>query len=67
MTIKDIVEVWLTAHGYDGLYWRGYCCGCKADDLMPCGETCEFCQPGYLQPCTCEEGHDWHIGGVKAK
>ena len=53
--------------GYDGLYFAGEC-ACKVDDLYPCGERQDECEPGYLQPCPSECGeHRWHIGKVKVE
>lgn len=61
--LGKIVDEWLRANGYDGLYNEGEC-ACSVGDLMPCGEPSEFCTAGYNQPCTCGE-HDWHIGDTK--
>jgi hypothetical protein len=65
MNTKEIVEAWLRANGYDGLYsdW----CVCKLDDLFPCGEV-QDCNAGYFTDCPdpggCEcEGQGFHIGG----
>jgi hypothetical protein len=56
MTVKQIVAEWLKEHGYDGLYnWGHYCgceCGCKLDDLMPCGEGFSNCQAGVRIKCS---------------
>ena len=64
MDVREIVEEYLKANGYDGLYSEG--CGCQASDLMPCDMPCEDCQPGYKVPCdpkTCPAYGDceWHI------
>jgi hypothetical protein len=44
MNVKLIVKAYLQDHGYDGLYYED--CGCFIDDLIPCGESCEYCKPG---------------------
>ena len=55
-TVKQIVQDYLTAHGYDGLY-DGDGCGCRLGDLFPCTDSFSNCMPGY----TC--GPDgMHIG-----
>ena len=66
MTLKEIAVEWLKGHGYEGLY--GEICGCKLDDLMPCGEPGEDCEAGHIVPCPgpgkCEADGDcdWHVG-----
>ena len=66
MNVKQIVSAYLKAHGYDGLYSDD--CGCQKDDLMPCDEGGQNCEPGYQGSCTpdCTE-HDFHIGPKKTK
>ena len=61
MNVKQIVEEYLTAHGYDGLYDEDGECGCLKDDLFACGEgwMCE-CKPGYKTNCGCGD-HDWRV------
>ena len=61
VTVLSIVEAYLRAHGYDGLYYEGDC-GCLLDDLAPCGEMDQRCRPGVRQPCSCEWGCKWHVG-----
>ena len=66
MTLKEIAAEWLKEHGYEGLYSEY--CGCKIDDLMPCGEPDTECEPGHIVPCPGPEkcnaygDCDWHIG-----
>ena len=62
-TVIEIVRLHLEANGFDGLYSPGEC-GCKKDDLAPCGSDFAMCEPGYLQECDCGD-HDWHIGQDK--
>jgi hypothetical protein len=43
----------LSAHGYDGLYWRApspssEACGCGIGDLRPCGEVNTGCRPARV-------------------
>ncbi len=64
MTVNDIVREYLTRHGYDGLVQPGIC-GCVMDDLFPCGNLNELCEPGYKGPCSCGEGCDWDIYSTK--
>ena len=64
MTLKELTQKALKDNGYDGLFNVDCPCACKADDLFPCGEPCDNCEPGYLGPCDghCESGKcDWHI------
>jgi hypothetical protein len=52
MTVREIVEEYLKAHGYGGLC-NGYLgCGCVVGDLMPCEmDTQHDCEPGYIHYC----------------
>jgi hypothetical protein len=59
-TVIEIVKAYLEENGFDGLYAEDEC-GCKKDDLAPCGELGESCNAGYLQK-DIEEGLDWSIG-----
>ena len=57
-TVKEIVKKYLEENGYGGLWNGGELeepCGCFLDDLIPCGEPCDECQPGYERECK-EEG-----------
>lgn len=70
MNVKQIVEGWLTANGYDGLF--DFACGCKVGDLMPCDEYAHIghCKPGVFvecphpEDCECSNGDrsEFHIG-----
>jgi len=44
---KKIIEEYLIAHGFDGLF-NSADCACKLDDLFPCSESFSECEPGYL-------------------
>ena len=67
--IREIVKEWLDGNGYEGLV--GFDCGCELKDLMPCGEYCGDCVPGYKVPCLggddCPANGDcdWHISTEK--
>ncbi len=60
MNVVEIIEAYLRANGFDGLYTDD--CGCQLGDLMPCDGGVGECCPGYRQPCDCGEGHYYHIG-----
>lgn len=60
--VDDIIHDWLIAHGYDGLYHSDTDCGCRLDNLIPCNAIDGECQAGYLDPCDCSDGHDFHVG-----
>lgn len=62
MTIFEIIEKHLTDNGFDGLFNPAEC-GCKLDDLAPCGEMQHCCEPGYLQPG--DDEADFYIGSTK--
>ena len=64
MTVREIVAQWLRDHGYDGLYHDGDC-GCLLDDLMPCCDSCDNCEPGYKQPG--DGDADFYVGPTKEK
>ncbi|MCP4899712.1 MAG: hypothetical protein GY906_22330 [bacterium] len=73
MSVRDIVKKHLEENGFDGLYWWNGECGCKTDDLAPCGEIGADCEPGYEVPCpgaqACDAGGgcDWHIAPKKSE
>ncbi|HDZ62542.1 MAG TPA: hypothetical protein ENH40_05295 [Nitrospirae bacterium] len=68
--VKNIIEVYLTSQGYDGLYNSDGECGCELGDLFPCDESPINCIPGVKSQCTEECQHEgreggWHMGKVK--
>jgi hypothetical protein len=46
MNVEKIVKDYLKKNGFDGLCTED--CGCRNDDLMPCGEGFINCVPGHL-------------------
>ena len=72
MDVKQIVEGWLTANGYNGLYVAGEC-ACRVGDLMPCDGICDSCEAGVFCECHCPEDcecsiddtAEFHIGPKK--
>ncbi len=66
MTVKEIMTQWLKDNGYDGLFAPGEC-ACAANDLMPCCESCEWCEPGYVQGPDPDGECDFMLGASKPK
>ena len=60
MDVREIIKKYLIDNGFDGLFDPDEC-ACEIADLMPCGEYCGSCEPGYKGPCDCGD-HDFHIG-----
>ena len=66
-SVRDIVQTWLVANKYDGLYSPHLDCACETSDLFPCeAEGVDRCRPGVKVECTpddCElDGScNWHI------
>ena len=60
MTLLEIVEQYLIANKFDGLFSDDGC-ACEVGDLFPCEAPHGDCQPGYKSPCDCGEGHSYHI------
>lgn len=46
-TIIEIVKQHLRDGGFDGLVCGAAECGCRLDDLHPCGESMSECEPAY--------------------
>jgi hypothetical protein len=60
MNIKQMVEERLRKDGFDGLCCDG--CGCRVEDLMPCGAPCMDCKPGHIRYGTFSDKKDtWVI------
>lgn len=60
-TVISIVKEYLNENGYGGLCVEG--CGCKADDLAPCGSLPTDCKPGYVHT---KDGDLWIVSTSKA-
>lgn len=65
MTIKDMVADRLRKDGMDGLC-NTFDCGCRLDDLMPCGEPHPSCIAGRIRYGKFDHGTDWIIEPVAA-
>jgi len=61
MNVRELLAEALVRHKFDGLYNEKEGCACLPDDLAPCGNDPWPCHPGYKTPCTCNDGHDFHI------
>ena len=46
-TVEKILEDYLRANGFDGLYNSDIECGCHVDDLAPCDSLGCYCQAGH--------------------
>lgn len=57
MDVYSIVKQYLEANGYDGLVESDYECGCRTNDLAPCGEINGNCIAAYEWPG--EQGYDF--------
>ena len=66
MNVNDIVAEYLRANKYDGLCLPEHGCACLLEDLAPCREMSESCQPGRRvnvaagTPCWCDESGTDH-------
>ncbi len=60
MRVIEIVKAHLVANGFDGLVSSNGECGCKADDLAPCGDVQSGCEGGYVGVST-EDPGEWGI------
>lgn len=52
MDIGDIVSEYLFTNGFGGLHNDD--CGCFCEELFPCGEGCDKCEPAYKVPAHCD-------------
>jgi hypothetical protein len=59
MNLREIVESYLKANGYDGLCEPGSECGCELADLIPCGVNADLCVPGYKHQNEGDEDYAW--------
>ncbi len=73
INVTKLVNEHLRLNGYDGLFNTDVPCGCKTNDLCPCGGDMTECRPGYLVNCNTKDecGCDgqgtahWHIEAEK--
>lgn len=63
LTVRTMIQQFLGANGFDGLYHPASC-ACKKDSLIPCGEVSPLCRAGYFrQPGASDEpDSDFYIG-----
>jgi len=47
LNVIEIVHKYMEENGYDGLH-DGFKCGCRINDLAPCGEIGGSCQVGHV-------------------
>ena len=59
--VEEIVLEYLEEKGFDGLVESDQECACMTTDLAPGDCLSGSCEPGHLTPCSCGEGHDYHI------
>ena len=59
ITVKDIVDEYLTKYGFNGLFNALGGCSCGIGDLMPCDSDGKDCYPGVVVGC------DHHCGSVE--
>jgi len=59
--VAHVVELWLRANGYDGLYNTEGECACELTDINPCGEICDLCCAGHYKDVPGSE-FDFEIG-----
>jgi len=66
-TVVDMIEKYLRDNGFDGLFSPVGQCACELDDLAPCCEIGQHCEPGYKHAeCAHPEigyGEEWYLGG----
>jgi hypothetical protein len=60
MTVHKIIEDYLKANSFDGLYSPGDC-ACLLGDLVPCNNDPSMCEPGYKTEC--HGGEDCPLDG----
>ena len=66
MNALEIIESYLKANGFDGLFNCEGKCACKLNDLAPCETVNRDCQPGYETPCDCQPPKcEFHIRATK--
>ncbi len=66
--VRSILEEWLEAKGFAGLYNPGECCCEIGKDFAPCDANMLDCEPGYKTACDpeiCGEDHEFHISAER--
>lgn len=66
-TVIEIVSEHLRTIGADGLVCPDAECGCKLDDMAPCGGNFSACQPGYLSEPRDPWLDDWTMWTTKER
>ena len=52
MNVKEIIIRHLEDNNFEGLLNRDGGCGCIKDDLAPCDNMNNDCEPGYKKECS---------------
>lgn len=68
MNVREIIKKHLEDNGFDGLYNTDGECACLKDDLLPCQDDSQECEPGYKGPCNgsfCDGDCGFHISRDK--
>ena len=69
MDVRGMIEAYLSANGYDGLWSEDLGCACLIGDIAPCENEISKCLPGYKRDGCDDEcefgGCDWHVVGCK--
>jgi hypothetical protein len=60
MNVKEIIEKYLRENEFDGLFHADSECACLIDDLCPCEDRFDGCEPGYKVSDPSGE-NDWII------
>ena len=55
--VREMIDSYLHAHGYDGLYSTTSSCSCHISNLMPCGpgDWVARCRAGHMRPGTTDK------------
>jgi hypothetical protein len=60
MTVKEIIQAYLKANGYDGLCNPIDPCGCSAEDLCACIECMDNCVPANKHIVEADDENDFN-------
>lgn len=61
--VTEMLEAYLTANGYGGLYNKDVPCACEIGDLAPCDDIGQECTAGYRAECSAPICRDYVCGG----